>query len=159
MGLCHGTCMQTEPGLFLNSKEVQGASNFARAMLAGRLDTHKAPWYLQEKRLSTCLLTCFMVTHTNILLTALHSPPLKPTLYSPMYEMKEDVEARTTGLPSRDHMNIPAVATKSPAVSDSGSACARGLEPWKNKGSLEEHVAWHWHCVFHQCCSRKTNKS
>ena len=50
--------------------------------------------------------------------------------------MKEDVEARTTGLTGRDHINIPAVATKSPADSDSGSACARGLEPWKEEQGL-----------------------
>lgn len=48
MGLCHGTCMQMEPGLFPNLKEVQVASNSARATLAGRLDSHRTPRYLQE---------------------------------------------------------------------------------------------------------------
>lgn len=84
-----------------------------------------------------------MVTHTNIFPIALPSPPLKPALYSPTQEMKDDVEARTTGPTGRDHMNVPAVATKSPAGSESGSACAQGLEPWMNEGSLEERVAWH----------------
>lgn len=52
--------------------------------------------------------------------------------------MKEDVEARTAGLTGKAHMNIPAVATESPAGSDSGSVCTQGLEPWNNKGSLGE---------------------
>lgn len=67
---------------------------------------------------------------------------------------------RTTGLSSRDPVNIPAVATEPPAGPDWGSACARGsAEPQKNKGSLQGCVVWHWHHVFHQCCSRKTNKN
>lgn len=133
--------MQMEPGLSLNLKEVQVASNLGRAMLAGKLATHRTP--TAGKFLSAYLLPCLMVTHPNIFPMALHSPPLKPALYSPMQEMKEDVEARTTGLTSRDHMNIPAVTTKSPAGSDSSGACAQGLEPWKSKGSLEEQAVWH----------------
>jgi len=70
-----------------------------------------------------------MATHTSTVLIALHSPAWKPALHSPTPETKEDVAARSAGLTGRDHMNIPAVAAQLPAGSDSGSACARGLEP------------------------------
>ena len=48
-GLRRGTGTQMEPGLFLNLKVVQAASNFARAMLAGSLDTHSTPGHPQQR--------------------------------------------------------------------------------------------------------------
>lgn len=69
----------------------------------------------------------------------------------------EGIQVKTTGLTLSDRINTPVVATNLPAGSDSGCACAEGLEPWYSKGLLEECVPWHCHCMFHQSCSCKAN--
>lgn len=106
-------------------------TKIARAVLARGLEPHRSPRGPRQGTAEQPPLPRSAVTHTNTSPRPRCSTP-RPTLYSPREGMREDVEARTTGL-SRDHTYIPAVATKSPA--GSGGACA---EPWKNKGSPDE---------------------
>lgn len=155
MGSNHRTCMYMEPELFLNLKDVQAARSFART---GGFNTHRTLWNLQEMSQLLPPDSLYGPSHQG----TPHSPfILHPQ--SPSVQSREGADRRcrkTTGLSSRDHVNIPAGATKPPAGSDWGSACARGTEePQNNKGSLQGCVAWHWHHVFHQCCSRKTNRN
>lgn len=131
MGLCHGSCMQTVPGSFLNLKELQIVTKIVRAMLARGLETHGSPRGPRQEQLSPLAMPC---GHSHHRPHSLRHPPPKPTRYRPRQETRGDGEPRTTGL-TRDHANIPAVVAKSPGGSGSGGACAAAL---KNQGSLDE---------------------
>lgn len=97
---------------------------------------------------SSSLLTHFMDPHTSVLLQ-----PFIPSPRAPSAQCHEGADGRCTrtpGLSSKGHVKI-----------EMGTACARGTqEPQKEQqGSLQGCVVWHRHHVFHQCCSRKTNRN